>query len=130
MRWGYSQPQSSFVQQVTAQLLSADGRSAATVSKPWVTRRRGWISRYIRQAAAQLQQTRYIVFPGNVHSLPSRFAILVVMCRTLLYLPLYMLGMANPDTDIWVPLFEDYQEQSDIPFAVFQATLQVSQLPC
>ncbi|KAK9828315.1 hypothetical protein WJX74_008496 [Apatococcus lobatus] len=77
--------------QVTAQLLSADGRSAATVSKPWVTRRRGWISQYIRM---------------------------------LMYLPLYTLGMANPDTDIWVPLFDDYQEQSDIPFAVFQATLQ------
>ena len=43
-----------------------------------------------------------------------------------MYLPLYTLGMANPDTVIWVPLFDDYQEQSDIPFAVFQATLQVS----
>ena len=49
----------------------------------------------------------------------------VVFCRTLMYLPLYTLGMANPDTVIWVPLFDDYQEQSDIPFAVFQATLQV-----
>ena len=37
--------------QVTAQLLSADGRVAATVSKPWVMRPRSWTAKFIRQAA-------------------------------------------------------------------------------
>ncbi len=51
--------------------------------------------------------------------------LILVMCRTLTYLPLLPFGLASPDADILIPLFDDYLEQSDIPFAVFQATLQV-----
>ena len=42
-----------------------------------------------------------------------------------MYLPSLALGMGHPDTELLIPLFFDYQEQADIPFAVFQATLQV-----
>ena len=43
----------------------------------------------------------------------------------MMYLPSLALGMGHPDTELLIPLFSDYQEQADIPFAVFQATLQV-----
>ena len=52
--------------QVTAQLLSADGRSAATVSKPWVTRRRGWVAQYIRQAVLRLHPTIHVIAVDGV----------------------------------------------------------------